>query len=827
MYNKYHFKNNNKIFKNKTNGMWYPYKTSTTVYDSPEFSDIKYPSEKFNIIFVDLTKGIDIYNWYVINYNDVIDKYNDFCDFLQNHPLTSDLKFEKITDGKFNTITFPFQKETIPSKEIEKILNLMTQHISFMSSAMTKIRIIVESQDTVQHDTFINAKLMGGLQVKEDEWNNIKNNILEKISETSKKVDEIEKKLKIMDDLFKNYEEIKDVIDIIKNRKLQKTIKKVIDGKNFHKDLDKKNIKNEKKYKMKEYVADINLDLPVIDKFDTSVPNNNIFNSINDEKIIENLNNKIELIDKTIVNINESEILLNEKKLKLSEKFFFKNDDSIEKDLTFVEFKNKPKLSKISKYYEQKNFLNNLKEKVKNDSGFKSIKKDGIELIENHKIILQNEIDNFMNLPSEDYNENPEIKKILKEINKILLFDLDLDGKISKTEYTNKQDFINLLTKITEKKITEFDFYGKIKGIKETKVENNDIPNYIQLKEIKHKIDKKEYTKILNNESSILEKVLKALKPKYESIKKIIDEKQKIKDPSILETQIKFLEKINSDIDFLDFCLLDELNLNMANKDDNFKVWFSKYLTLWKKYIPDIDNKITICKYIQNETSKIKKIKDEIDNDPELKFKKLLDEEIKYIYFEKNKVSNQLSKLNLKLFDTIDDLKKIASLSDLNLDFLTKEEDTKMPPIHERKFYYNMKGGKLLLEKSALLNTRINILFKKIDRYIDIYTETLKINRSLIYEQFYLYILYESLLDKTFDPTIYILPEDIEYSLEGINLYKNPYLKNVKNAILSFNKKLIEISEKQKDKILFIDPKKEKTFIYLLTMKHLSSLINK
>jgi hypothetical protein len=801
------------------------HKTSSTTYDYPEFPELnkqKTPTIdlylNYEDLMVDISSGINIYNWFVSNYNGVIDKYNDFINYCQNNPLFINIELKKIGENsKYDILNYSFKKNVIPHQEVINLLNEMNRQIKIMKTFISDIKNkitnqIVEYPYSIVPQIYYQTQneLIGGVIKKYEEWKNIKDNINSKLTTGIKNIDSIENKINMIDNLFDNYNNIKEIIDIIKNNKLQKTIKNIIDTKKYHQNLDNNNNKEHKKYTTKNYDLNYYLDLPNINESiinfqqnNKQDENKNNIDNINSENLlIKNLDEKIYTINETIDYIKKQNILLDKKIKDLENKFEIKDANFTENDFSFLNENTNEDISNYSKYKES---LNNINNNLTNNKNLQEMIKNGKDIINNIKNEINAEIVKLNPIDEKDYNNNKEIKQLLKNIDKEL----------------KKFDEVGILIALKENaKKHKIDINLNFPSI----IENNDVENFHKLKEFANLIKKKKSKdKFSFSDRNIndIDNIIKNINVEYEKIMKIIENvenKEQAKHNEI-ENKKNTYKILNSDIDFNNYCQVS--NINNIIKNQAFNSWFEKYKQLYATFVNN--NTGDLCEFLNSQNKELNALKDKIDKNEMLRFSKLSPQNITKINSYYTEISKDIENLNLKLFDTIDELKKIATLTDLNLSFITENTNDKNIPIKDRKFFLPMKGGNKIYNKSKMLNVLLNSLFKLIENYMHKYVKALRMNRIIIYETFYKYIIYNELINNTYNPKLYITYDELKENITFIKKYNNTYLSNVKNKLLVFCDNLINLFDNKKKSILYIDINK-KSFEYLLLTLHMSKL---
>jgi hypothetical protein len=795
--------------------------TATTTYDVPEY----HISQKQDVtssnllnysienLMVDITSGINTYNWFVSKYNSVIDKYNDFINYCQSNPLFVNIELKKIGENsKYDKLIYSFEKNVIPHQEVINLLNEMNRQIKIMKTFISDIRYKITVQSTeypyntvpIEHYPMYDD-LIGGVIKKYEEWKNIKNNISSRLDFAIENIDLIEKKINMIDKLFDNYDNIKEIVDIIKNNKLQNTIKKIIETKKYHQKSDENNKKEIKKYVTKNYDLNMNLNLPNIDELNIDYQQNEEKNNANSENLlVKNLDEKIYVVNETIEYIKKQNSLLDKKIKELEEKSEIKDLNFTENDFSFL---NENINEDIANYLKSSEMMDNINQNLKNNKNFQETIKNGKQIIDNIKKELSAELVELKQIDEKDYNNNKEIKTLLKNIDNELRKFNEVGILIALKENAKKHK-INLTLNLP------------------SIVENNDIKNYHNLTEfidlIKKKKSKDKYSfsdRIINDVDSIIQNINK----EYEKIMIIIEniEKKGQTQNSNIENKKNILNILNSNIDFNNYCQISNINDNLKNQE--FSSWFEKYNQI---YISFINNKNTrnLCEFLDTKNNDLNILKEKINKNENLRFSKLSSQDVSKIQSKFNEISKDLENLNSKLFNTVDELKKIATFTDLNLSFITENENDKNIPVKDRNFYLPMKGGNQIYDKSKKLNANLNLLFKLMEKYMYKYVEALKMNRILIYETFYKYIVYNELINNKYNPRLYIMYDEMNDNINLLKKYNNSYLSNIKNKLSIFCDNLINIFTNKKKSILYIDNKK-KSFEYLLLTLHLVELV--
>lgn len=143
---------NNYAKNNKSGG--YSHMTSTLSYGIPEISNLQkfvtYSVNNFDNLMVDISSGINVYNWVVNNYNNIIDKYNNFMDYCRTHQITYDIKLNKISEiNKYNIINMPCEKHMIPQPEVIHLINEMNRRIQIMKTLISDIKYKIKNTHNI------------------------------------------------------------------------------------------------------------------------------------------------------------------------------------------------------------------------------------------------------------------------------------------------------------------------------------------------------------------------------------------------------------------------------------------------------------------------------------------------------------------------------------------------------------------------------------------------------------------------------------------------------------------------------------------------------
>lgn len=251
-----------------------------------------------------------------------------------------------------------------------------------------------------------------------------------------------------------------------------------------------------------------------------------------------------------------------------------------------------------------------------------------------------------------------------------------------------------------------------------------------------------------------------------------------------------------------------------------------QYINIKEKIIKEgIDFKIAYSKKINNELNeyyiKLKREKDDIFNDKELKQRKCIDTEIKDLKNEKSKLNNEVNKLkqeyndynnkniNLKKY-LEEELKKYIS----TLDFKDKLEEEYNKKEKELKIIYD--------EQLIIINNKLNEIYK--DREEEIKRINNDLNELIINYNYYIQenTFYNELIQKN--------KEEIEKHDERLELLnktyedKKDFLKNEYNEKIN-DKKNIQLEIKSLNNQFKEDKQKIKEHEQIITSK--DKLINK
>jgi hypothetical protein len=794
---------------------------------------------------INISNAFSIYNWFVEQYYDVINIYDNFYEKYNEIEKSAKIgsmnlfrnreTIKKLGEYKiFHKIHYPHEN-IIPHNEMIDLLNKMNSVIINIKNFIHEIYEIIKKNLIIDDVEKLIKNIMKDIAIKSKEWKmSIKSNISnirggQKIPETMNKIDEISEKIKILNDLFKDPYKINDILENLKENKIHKMIQKTVEmlkqNYKYNQILDnkKKDAKIKKKYNYHNYeikefpqyeVPDLKIDYKYFE---------NEKNNIDISKFIKILDEKINLINSANKYLDTQHIFLNEKynniikkkkEYKNNDFTFLEKEDMIGDKQIFLKYINN--LEELKKHPENIELYNNIDSLYKK-AGYIIKKYNNYIIVKSDS--LKDEIESIKKLIEQDeekYNigVNNQIKLVID-----FLFNFFSEKKYKKYQIyfdKNKYNF-------------SYD-NGNIIG--ENKNTNTNYKLREKLVEIKKEIKKEQ-----NTELQDFSEITKNYAKLYD-LKTTLDANIQPKNKQIKEKtqEIADLNKkiVNYESELKDTQKQDILLKNAYERAK--KINFKEYMDFYENEYKIINDKYNISKtFIDNKKSELKLLKEEILNKEEFKFSFLLkqNKEIKKKLVEKkSQIFIESKNLNEKLFNIISEMKKISESTELVIDFIAKDELEKINN-KDKIFvnlvntdFYKMTGGyDELYQKNMILVKNIYVFLKNIDDYLNKYFTVLKINREIIYKIFYEYIVINELLNSKFDPIMYLTYDEIEEYEVKLSNCKNLYMISIIEEMKLLCQKIKNIKKVNSILHLYIDNEKEDLFMDLLLLLHLVKML--
>jgi hypothetical protein len=828
---------------------------------------------------INIAKAFEIYNWFIEQYNDIIKIYNDFYDEYNKITQLAKIRniniFEETEPIKkfgdlnsFQKIDYPYD-EVIPHAEMVKLLNKMNDRIRDIKNLSFEIYEIMTKKLIIEDPLETIKTIVENIKEQRQEWKRVTNiNNMSggsKLLESSTQVDTIIEKIKILDDLFKDPHKINNLLDILKNQKIKKTVEKIKENHEYHKKIDdEKNLEEkeekEKKYKYNDYKIS---EFPKIEVSDLKI-DYRYFENEKDNTDISKLN---KILDQKISLINAANSYLDVEKNFLNQKIQnFQKKNYENNDFTFLDRSNLTGGKQILlEYIDKKRELKQYENDMELYDELMGLYKDGEKMImkynenleEKNNILEQEIAQNNKKIEKIKNDNDQEIDKIKKEIISSILDNLKVPSQLFKNMtlggniLTSGKSFFNDPKNFSVKidsATNEIDIIAKNKftikdNNKKKLIDSNsiiEIKKFINNQEGDGTGQKNPINLIKDGKGGFTEKMAKIKEKNEENNKEIkpINHKNVEKQEQINTNNINLLNYIQgkTTLNELHEQITRIYNLPKTANFIEYRNWYTdKYKSIYDKYQKsNLSQKTDAKTFIAELRLQLESLRESIKNKPELKFSALNQQEKKIIADIKTVIFTDNRDLNEKLFNTIGEMKKISESINLVFDFVSKDELQKFDENEkiiinlQNTEFYKMKGGNLdLYNKNMKLVEYMYIFFKRIDEYINKYIDVLKLNREAIYRKFYEYIVCNELLQSQpkFDPILYLSYDDIEEYKQKIVKYKNPYLSSISEEMTKLCEKIKENFQDKDNSFLYIDPTREATFMNLLLLSHLVSIL--
>lgn len=367
----------------------------------------------------------------------------------------------------------------------------------------------------------------------------------------------------------------------------------------------------------------------------------------------------------------------------------------------------------------------------------------------------------------------------------------------------------------------------------------NDYENIERIKKLIQTINKN-YSDFLDDKTGLKKLINNLLKnPSSENINKYnkqfndietLGEEKKINDKYHIQNDKipKLLDNLNKLNKYVESYIYSRIFMNIY--DENVSTYLSEYKD---ETIGQI-NKL-IDEKIINESAIIGEINKKIDI-INVKINNMNDMKIDIEYVKKilNNIGMTAEKINVKMYDEYDLYKKYEKLfgneyhdlyDDYKSKFLVKYKEltgTNLMQhggnistiVNKNDEYYNR-----IYELLLTLDKKQKDVILEYDKYISGISKILELNRSILFYIFYINIVLNEIINKKYEPKMYISYYDFKDRYERLKILNEPLLNGAIKHIIEFSNILDKYMDE--NKIIIIDENKT-SFINLVLFMHIT-----